>query len=154
MKRRVMTALAAALIVLPFPTAWGRDDATGNAVREEWKRLEGTWEAVAGTRDGEKVVFPADKKMLLTISPDGSYSVKLGRETMSRGRWALGPTQRPRAVDDTTDRGKTVFGIYEVRGDELRLCQVPPSRGRPTDFTSGRGSERYLTVFRRVKPKP
>ncbi len=132
-----------------------------DAIAKELKALEGTWEAVAGVRDGDNVNFNGDKKLRITLGADGAYTVECGGEVIAGGKWDLYPWQKPKAVDDTTANGKLVLGIYELAGDELRLCQgmphyngpVTPRMARPTTFSSKRGSKRWLTTFRREKPE-
>ena len=65
----------------------------------------------------------------------------------------LDPSKKPKAIDATplagAFKGKTVLGIYQLEGEELRICL--PKQGdkeRPSDFKSPEGSDRALMTFR------
>ncbi|MBA3385268.1 MAG: hypothetical protein H0T95_01360 [Chthoniobacterales bacterium] len=50
------------------------------------------------------------------------------------------------------DKGKTMFGIYEIVDDnQKRACWAPVGKTRPTAFTSEKGSGHILQVWERVK---
>ena len=57
--------------------------------------------------------------------------------------------KRPCLLLDTPDRGIILQGIYEVRGDTLRLCQSRDER--PTEFDAKSGYGSVLTTLQRVK---
>ena len=44
---------------------------------------------------------------------------------------------------------KTLFCIYELKGDDLRLCYALFGTDRPTEFTSGTGTRHILMLYKR-----
>jgi uncharacterized protein (TIGR03067 family) len=66
----------------------------------------------------------------------------------------LDPSKKPKAIDATPSngefKGKTVFGIYQRDGEELKICL--PKQGdkqRPLGFKSPVGSDLAFMTFKR-----
>ena len=53
--------------------------------------------------------------------------------------------------DDGPNKGKTLVGIYEVKGDELKVCHGDPGADRPKEIASKEGSGLSLITLKRVK---
>jgi RNA polymerase sigma-70 factor (ECF subfamily) len=131
-------------------------DGKEDPVRQELKRLEGTWEQVASVVDGEAEEFAEGVRNRVMIRGN-SYTWESAGQPTSQGTLKVDPGKKPRAIDLTVregpDKGETYRGIYELSGDELQICSVPPGGARPTAFTAGLDSGRSLSTFRRVKPE-
>jgi uncharacterized protein (TIGR03067 family) len=125
------------------------------AVKQEWKRLNGTWEFVRGVADG-KEGLPPKEKATSTVE-DGKYTIKAGGKVVMEGTFKLDPTTSPKSLDDTPSRGpnkgKTYPAIYEVKGDTLRVCIAQPGKPRPKALESKAGSGHTLITYKRVKPR-
>jgi uncharacterized protein (TIGR03067 family) len=113
------------------------------ADKDELKKLEGTWEVTAVVGDGKEQ--PKGKLDKLTIK-DGTLS-GFGPDL----KLATDATRKPKWLDLTFSREgteRTVNGIYELDGDELKLAiPMAPAKGsgkgfenkRPEDFdTAGK----------------
>jgi uncharacterized protein (TIGR03067 family) len=63
------------------------------------------------------------------------------------------PTRTPRQIDIVVS-GKTLAGIYQVEGDQLRICYENggTARNRPTKFATSKEQELVLIAFKREKP--
>ena len=147
MLRRTLTATALAL--LPFlPAALLRAD---DAPKGD-KDLDGSWELVSTVRDGKEMP-PQDKKFVLTIKGE-SVTVKVGEDS-HEATIKADPSKTPKALDltfgDGPQKGKTAKAIYEVKGDELRVCHGDPDADRPTELASKEGSGLMLATLKRVK---
>jgi uncharacterized protein (TIGR03067 family) len=134
--RRVATlALALGLVAADKPP-----DAT---------ELDGTWVMVSGEQDGVKLPADAVKVSRLTIKGD-RHTVKLGEDTL------VGTHKLGKGTIDATDKegpfmGKSLKGIYRVKGDELTVCFAAPGEPRPTEFKSGPEAGHLLHVWKRQK---
>ena len=64
-----------------------------------------------------------------------------------RGTFKIDPTKRPRRMDATTPAGEVSLGIYEVEGDDYRVCFAPPGEERPRAFGSEPGSGYIYQVW-------
>lgn len=68
----------------------------------------------------------------------------------------LDPAKKPKSITLPYEGKLTFYGIYEVKGDELRVCgdgvdtavEKNPEARRPKDFDSNKG---LLLVFKRDK---
>jgi sialidase-1 len=116
------------------------------------KELEGQWEAVSFVRDGKEEP-QAPGKVLLTIR-DGTMTLKAGAETW-KATVKADTGRKPHAIDMTyesgPDKGRTIRGVYEVRGDELRICHGDATRDRPTEVASKKGSGYSVGAWKRLK---
>jgi len=128
--------------------------AAPGGLKNDNAKIQGTWVAEFTEKDGGKGqggvwVIIADKIVLTRpgVGVDGGAA------------YTLDPTRKPKAIDLTFDRGpaegKTLPGIYELDGDELKICYVSPDpeegrgKGRPTGFAAKAGSGHLLWVFKR-----
>ena len=140
-------ALALALLLL-LPASPVRADAPQGD-----KDLEGVWEARSFIRDG-KDEPQAPGKVLLTFRGD-ALTLRVGDE-VRKASVTVDAGKTPHTIDmayrSGPDKGRTVRGLYEVKGDELRIChgeagrrgrrRSPPARGAATASASGSGSRR------------
>jgi RNA polymerase sigma factor (sigma-70 family) len=107
--------------------------------KSDKQALQGTWVAVSGEQNGEKV--PKDKlegfKLIFTDE-------KVAREGYEprEGPYTIDPNKDPKEIDLFT-AAKTWKGIYELKGTTLKL--VCKTDDRPTEFDSSGG--KFLIVF-------
>jgi uncharacterized protein (TIGR03067 family) len=138
------------MVSLLWMLAVGRccgDDVVKNGLAE----LEGTWTLVKVEIHGKSLLKKDDTSKL--IIKDGSVTnAPKGATELSK---ILDPSKTPKAV--TLPYEEAVFyGIYEVMGDELRVCgdgvdtatEKNPEARRPKEFDSTKG---LLLVFKREK---
>jgi uncharacterized protein (TIGR03067 family) len=144
MPRNTLAAPVLALTLLVPTSLRGGDDP-----KPEDKDLDGDWEVVAITFNGKDVKFPAAvwtiKGDALTIRADGATS---------HATIKIDAGKTPKAMDVTSraiaDRGG-FRDIYEIKGDELRVCEPRLGRDRPTEFAAKEGTGWKLTTLKRVK---
>jgi uncharacterized protein (TIGR03067 family) len=129
-----------------------KDAAKENLAEEEWKGLQGTWQLVSAETDGKKA--PAEQvKQIRVVIQGKRHTVYFGDKAVVEGvDFRIGPTTRPKRVEDTLKDGTKIRGIYERNGDPLRSCVAPAGKEPPTEFTARAGTGYTLRVFRRVKP--
>jgi uncharacterized protein (TIGR03067 family) len=157
--RRTLTALAV-VVALCAPAAHGGNDAKEKAKQEavakELKALEGTWEIVFVEVGGKKGMLPENQKERLTFR-EKAFTAVQGEKVRDKGALHIDPTKKPKTLDMTSgggaNKGDVIRAIYELQGDEMRVCVSPPGQPRPTAFTTEAGSAHYIGTFRRVKDK-
>jgi uncharacterized protein (TIGR03067 family) len=140
MRLQLLAVLAVGLLIAA--------DAPKDDAAKELKSLEGSWKLVSGESNGETIPDEALKASNLTVKGD-KYTAKLGDQN-HEGTIKLDPTKKPKAMD-ATDGDNTVLGIYELKGDEFKICIAPPGKDRPTEFSAKAGSEQILMVWKREK---
>jgi uncharacterized protein (TIGR03067 family) len=142
MKRFVLVALVVGLVV-------GVDDP--NKDKKGAKGLEGTWIVVSVTMDGkedekgkgDKVIIKGENLTIQTEGKDRNATVQID--------------PKKKTIDITLIErgrvGKTMKGIYQLKGDELKVCRSQSGEERPKDLTAGKGSGNVLVVLKRAKDK-
>jgi uncharacterized protein (TIGR03067 family) len=126
-----------------------------DAVKEEMKKLQGTWVLTALTRNGNGTPRVEEWDFKLTIKGN-KYTVKVGDRITLEGTIKIDPTKKPKVFEEThttgPQKGKSSVGIYKLAGDSLTLCLPETGKdNRPTDFVSKPGTNHELTVFKREK---
>jgi uncharacterized protein (TIGR03067 family) len=140
---KLMSAVAVMLAITFLGAA--ADDEKAKSDKE---LLQGTWNAVSGERDGEKLNEFQLKNWEQMIFNDDKFT-REGSEK-KEGTFAIDPKKDPKEIDlNLTVKGQaaTWMGIYELKGDTLKLALS--AGGRPTELTSKGGG--VLIVFERKK---
>jgi uncharacterized protein (TIGR03067 family) len=121
--------------------------------KDDAKAIQGTWEAVAGELGGVKQ--PEDSLPIHQITLKGGKYDRKKSPTPDKGSYKVDPGKKPRAIDLTTTegpgKGVTVFAIYELKGDELRVCYDLQGETRPTEFKTKKGTSLHLVTYKRAK---
>jgi uncharacterized protein (TIGR03067 family) len=124
-----------------------KDVAAGPAT-DDAKLLQGDWKAVSVEDSGEKVPEDQVGKLKLTFKDD-----QLSAHFAST--YKLDTTKSPRTIDVTPSAGpekdKTLEGIYEFKGDDLKICVAKPGNPRPKEFATMAGSGTILLVLKKAK---
>jgi uncharacterized protein (TIGR03067 family) len=112
--------------------------------------IQGTWEMLTVEGKGQLVfnyVDVKDKPRWVVSSDKVNIISEMGDNPCT---FTLNTTSSPKQIDLFGPHDNNKVGIYELNGDELKVCQVSKEMGaRPTEFSSkDRGA---LIVFRRVK---
>jgi uncharacterized protein (TIGR03067 family) len=124
------------------------------AATEADAALKGVWIFQRAERQGVPASDAPQSSVWLTFDR-GAYRVQSAGED-TRGVYRIDPTRSPKHLDMIPNNGQSTRpAVYEVRGDELRICQ---SRAgvRPNGFATGADQNLDLLVFRRkaaVDPK-
>jgi uncharacterized protein (TIGR03067 family) len=123
-----------------------------NPGRNDAEKLKGTWNVVACEKDGKKEAVSATKPAHVVITPE---SVTVRAKDWTEGMtYRVDPSKRPAAIDFKVtkgeDKGKTAKGIYELTGDELKICFAHPGMERPRDFSTKAGSQEMCFVLKRA----
>jgi uncharacterized protein (TIGR03067 family) len=115
-------------------------------------KIQGTWKFVSQEMDGkprpkeelakQTITFAGDK---WTVHRDGKV-IQAGTHKFDAGKK---PAQVDAVVTEGEDKGSTMLGIYELKGDTIKVCFDPKGKERPTDFTSKTG--RMTAVVEREK---
>jgi|SRR4051794_31095212 len=141
------------LLVLAAGLLAAADVPKGGAGKDDLKRLQGTWSTVSVERGG--VAAPEEEARKIKLTVRGNQYTLTGEEEPIEGTLELNPARRPKELDAVRnkgpDAGKTIKGIYELKGDTLRVCLGAPGKSRPTGFDTGRGGGEMLYVHKRAK---
>jgi uncharacterized protein (TIGR03067 family) len=134
-------------LVLALPAV--ADEATGDL-----KKMVGTWEATTYVVDGKKWDEKDLKTVKLFVKGVGENELVQGDKKL-HATYTLDEAASPKTIDVTrtrgADKGKKRLGIYELKGDTLRLCVGPVGGARPKEFASEAGSGVWMEEWKRVK---
>jgi uncharacterized protein (TIGR03067 family) len=123
-------------------------------LKKEVSKFQGTWTFESSEFDG-KALPAGELKGLILIFEGDKHTVKKGDEVMQVGIQKLDPSKTPKAIDVTIteggSKGAVMLGIYEIKGDTLRVCFAAQGKTRPTQFKSAPGSQTFVNVHKRVK---
>ncbi len=121
--------------------------------------LAGYWDVTGTEREGvrskeflyTRLVFTGEK---LTASRAQQPGALKGSEERHEARYRLDAASKGIEVKFLTgpDQGKTFYGVYELKGDELKVCWGESKEKRPTTLSTKKGSDAVLLVLKRGKP--
>jgi uncharacterized protein (TIGR03067 family) len=132
-----------------------------SAAKSDFEAIQGTW-AVVSASTGTGAVYPlvtparsglTEEDLVATKVVITSDALKVqGKNVVSfTFKYQLNPSASPRMIDLQTG-GRVLWGIYELSGDQLKICttdaSTPPRL--PTRFWAGYQSGDELVVLRRV----
>jgi uncharacterized protein (TIGR03067 family) len=128
------------------------------------KALNGKWEGTSITSDGEKA--PAEFFMTLLVENDKFTMTEGTRITLIiddddkehevedsdtfKGTIKVDMNSSPKTIDFTWQDG-TMKGIYDIKGNVMRLCTANVGEDRPTEFSSKKGSGWVMVTLKRAK---
>jgi uncharacterized protein (TIGR03067 family) len=130
------------------------------APKKELVKMQGAWRLVRGEENGEPVSDYAVKNLELVVKGDQFTFTGVAPLTGKAGRLTgtIDASTTPKCIDLKVEagslKGTVLEGIYEWKGDELKLCLFWASgeRIRPLEFETKAGSNRVLFVLKRQKP--
>ena len=152
MRLALGTLLCVLVLTAPGGTGARADDKAD--VEKELKKFQGTW-TFESVEVGGKEVPVAEVKGITVTFAGAKYTVKKGDEVIQAATLKLDPSKSPKALDVTVaegpNKGAVMLGIYEIRGDTLKVCFDPEGKKRPAEFKSAPGSQTFVAVHKRVK---
>lgn len=145
--------LAVAAIVLFLGDGPAQDD----AAKKELDGLAGDWRLISGEDNGEPANDYALENLKSLIKGDQLTfaGIKPLTDRASRLTIKLDLTTTPKCIDLKVEEGslkdQVLEGIYERKGDELKLCLYFGKGNRPLEFETKPGTDRVLFVLKREK---
>lgn len=134
-------------------------DQKEDPAKDDLKALQGAWVTVRLVIDGRTLIELKEvpkEGPLSTITYDGhNWVIKFSTNELMKGTSKLDATKKPKQIDLSNetgpDKGKTLLAIYELDGDEYKVCIAAPGKDRPTEFSSKEGSGQRLIIHKRQK---
>jgi len=124
----------------------------GQDAQEDLDKLQGSWAVTAMETNGKQVPLGGVKG---TVTFKGDLMVVDGPGFKpTEHRITLDPSREPKSLDatKTTNNGKNSLGIYQLDGDEIKLClPIGLRTDRPVDFKSTEGSNLVIMILKRSK---
>jgi uncharacterized protein (TIGR03067 family) len=112
--------------------------------------IQGTWKVVSMSANNKEQKPADDFRVVFTRN---MMFYKQGERSTPVMRFKLDPTKKPAAVDFAflgRAGGSTALGIYELKGDELKVMVPMDEQDRPTEF----GPKAFVTYYTLQRDKP
>lgn len=116
--------------------------------------LSGSWKMYRSIFQGKEI--PA-KSMIVTRTFDSSSFVVrgLGSQELARADYVADEGVTPKTIEVKYKTGKwagkTLRGIFEISGDDLKIYMAAPGKPAPASFEAVKASEMSLDFYRREK---
>jgi uncharacterized protein (TIGR03067 family) len=148
-------ALGVIATTLGFLASAGVSRADDPAVVREMAELQGVWTLESMEVDGRKAPDDQTRGWMLVIEGD-QYNPGSGLVSVEY-TYKLDPGRNPKAIDliphEGTYKGRTLRGVYALKGDRLSLCRSrTPDGERPAGFGTRPDSGLVVSVWKRRKP--
>ena len=119
------------------------------------EKLNGSYVGGGGETNG-KPFTKADLKDFKLVIKGSKYTLNSGAGESVQGIQTVDITKSPKTIDATDgsgrNKGKTILGIYEIKGDEFKVSFSMPGKPRPTKFTTEKDeSGQWVHIWKRVK---
>jgi RNA polymerase sigma-70 factor (ECF subfamily) len=119
--------------------------------RTEQQKLEGDWAVGDMIIDG--VPMPPNVKLIQQMRFRGNHL-----DWPFDSDFTLDPTANPKRIDlackFVPPPNNCILGIYEMVGDDMKICLSAPGQDRPTEFATAPNSMRTLFVVKRRPSGP
>jgi uncharacterized protein (TIGR03067 family) len=153
LKTLTLAAVCLAVLSISLSAPAAEDES-----EQDLKKMGGNWIPILMQLNGKKQPADLMKAIRLTISGD-KYNTVVGSEK-DEGTLKLDAMKTPREMDIITsvgeNKGKPIPCIYELKGNELKVCYGLNGTPRPADFKAGEdgnGVVMLITYKRAPKSK-
>lgn len=133
----------------------------GDEPKNDATAILGEWGATAYTDNGEDAfgekIAPKESSVRWNIEKKKLYFLADVEEATVEGTYKLDASAKPRQLDVVMaspldpEQKQRLKGIYELKGDKLKVCYGPDGVDRPKKFGSKEGSKLILIEFERIK---
>jgi uncharacterized protein (TIGR03067 family) len=124
----------------------------GEENRKDLQEMQGTWQ-LESVEDSKKTKLDARKRTLFVGGE--LVVVQEGDKVVQAGTLRLVASKSPRVIDFVVRSGEredtTMLGIYELKGDQLKVCFDPEGESRPKKFAAKADTSVYVATYKRVK---
>jgi uncharacterized protein (TIGR03067 family) len=122
------------------------------SAHDDLKAFQGTWKPTEANLGDNKIEMMVLEKAKIVFAED-KYTVTID-EQIEKGVVALDAKKSPKQMDifptSGTNNGKTLWAIYEIEGDVLRVCYSLTPNVRPENFEPDSNTLLYVK-YERVK---
>jgi uncharacterized protein (TIGR03067 family) len=121
------------------------------AAQKDEEKMQGTWTVVSAEKDGARAPEEAIQGMKVVIQGKELTIQHKGRN--EKLTFKLDASKKPKVIDMThpRDKGENVPGIYELDGNNLKMCWRKGGGERPTKFAAEAKSGLMMMVLKREK---
>jgi uncharacterized protein (TIGR03067 family) len=119
------------------------------------EKILGTWNIVAGEKEGKKEPAERLRGREVRITRDRIVVTNKDASKTFTATYKLGLKTKPYAIVmkalGGNDKGLAAQGIFRLEGDRLTICYALPGTRAPDQFRTAPGDRRLLFVLQRAK---
>ena len=127
--------------------------------------LQGNWKPLSIQFEGKDQMTATELQKVTAVFDQKEYHLYYADKAVSPPKVlklavanvAVDPNANPRAIDFTFAvgplQGQKCHGIYELAGNQLKLCYGPADKPRPTGFSAPHKSGYFLEVWAKQPTK-
>ena len=127
-----------------------------DATAQDQRKLQGTWQFLEEVHGDAE---PAEEGKLCQLIFDGDkFTVTKEGKAILSGTFKIDASKSPRQIDlevlkdeEEQRNGQKSLGIYELKGDKLRLCASEPGRDQRPEKFSTKGTDDVIVTLERAK---
>jgi uncharacterized protein (TIGR03067 family) len=112
-------------------------------------RLQGAWNITSLEMDGRQMPAPTGACIVI----EGARFQSLGMGAVYEGKVEVDGTKKPKTFDllftAGPEKGNRSLGIYQLKGDDWKICLTVTGKKRPTKFATTPGSGCALETLTR-----
>ncbi len=127
-------------LCVAFLAFQAQPDLRADAVKDELKKLQGTWQVELQNEDGKKLTDADVKGRTITFGAN-LFIVRHNSAMVQIGKLKVDPTKDVKTINATIEKGANAGdimpGIYERDGNTLKICLSTDGEGRPKEFKEG-----------------
>jgi uncharacterized protein (TIGR03067 family) len=126
---------------------------SADADEKKGTEVDGIWKLTKYIENGkpnEDVV----KGNYRIVRKDGLQEITKDGKPFSKAKFEVDPAKTPKHIDFIDDKGIRVGGVYEIKGDEMRVAILADSEKRKRSRPSALREEgNIIAVYEHVKDK-
>jgi uncharacterized protein (TIGR03067 family) len=120
-----------------------------NQAKKDLDKLQGIWTLVQMEAEGKKLPEDAYKGVKVTFDKD---KMAMGKDNqIETATIVLDLSKQPKWIDTTSKDGDVLQGIYQLEGDDLKICLSKKRGDRPKEFVTKSDREDSLLILKRQK---
>lgn len=124
--------------------------------KSDLEQMQGTWDIEKQVYGGENIPQEELKKNKPQLKiAKSTFEIYLAGKLLDKGTFKLDPKQSPKAIDTTstygTNKGMEMKGIYELKGDSLRVSFAQPGKDRPKELKSQKETLQIYIEYKRTR---
>jgi uncharacterized protein (TIGR03067 family) len=145
-----------------FTSALGLCIAADPKPADDLAALQGNWKPLQCEFQGKSQMSADGMKQVTSVYDKSEYFLYFVDRTnpgkpdvmlIAHANFALDPTSSPKGITfeiaEGSNKGAKQHGIYEIAGNQLKLCYGPTDKPRPTEFKSTAGNGYMLETWAR-----
>lgn len=122
----------------------------GDDQKKTLEKLQGEWKADKAIIGGKDILENVEKQKF--VFKDKTITVhEEDKTTDNVSKFEIDPSTKPPIIDVETKDGDKLEGVFELKGDSLKICISLEKGNRPTEFVSPADSMVVLVELKRIK---